>query len=220
MIESGGYANDREKQEIRKLNYVSILSALYTIANKSYLDISLEDYEKIPRNDRKLFDLKIENVTYELNGNDYILDLGINRNEIDKEGHSDFYYKSSVVDQGDLSTYYGYETFDASGYTIVPATTGVSMRKELSLEQVWPMTKEGVGYIEFDLPESGFFTKSPAHLVPKGYQSNEFVLKPGINPTFFLQKEGKLTHAVINGFLLDLSQPLENQKFGNALILR
>ncbi|MGI9552034.1 MAG: M14 family metallopeptidase, partial [Aurantibacter sp.] len=28
LIESGGYVNDREKQEIRKLNYVSILSAI------------------------------------------------------------------------------------------------------------------------------------------------------------------------------------------------
>ena len=46
------------------------------------------------------------------------------------------------------------------------------------------------------------------------------MLKPGVNPTFFLEKEGKLTHAVINGFLLDLSKPLDEQKFGNALIYR
>ena len=64
LIESGGYANDREKQEIRKLNYVSILSALYTIAVGSYKNIAIEDYEEIPRNDRKMFDLKLENLTY------------------------------------------------------------------------------------------------------------------------------------------------------------
>ena len=90
MIESGGYANDREKQEIRKLNYVSILSALYTMATESYKDNPLTEYEKIPSNDRKLFDLKIENVGYELNGKDYILDLGIQRNEIDLEGNTSF----------------------------------------------------------------------------------------------------------------------------------
>lgn len=74
LIESGGYANDVEKQEIRKLNYVSILSAIYTIAKGNYVDIPLEDYEKIPENDRKLFDLKITNATYEINGKPYILD--------------------------------------------------------------------------------------------------------------------------------------------------
>lgn len=220
LIESGGYVNDREKQEIRKLNYVSILSALYTIANKSYLDISLDEYEKIPRNDRKLFDLKIEKATYQLNGQDYILDLGIQRNEVDFEGHNDFYYKSIIADQGDLSTYYGYEVFNAGGHTIVPATTGVSIRSELSPEQVWVMTKDGVGYVQMELPESGFSTTFPAHMVPKGKQQEDFIIKPGVNPTFFLKKEGKLTHAVINGFLLDLAQPLEGQKFGNGLILR
>ena len=89
-----------KNKKLRKLNYVSILSALYTIANGSYNDISIEDYEKIPRNDRKMFDLKIENATYELEGNDYIIDLGIYRQEIDLEGHNDFYYKSTIVDQG------------------------------------------------------------------------------------------------------------------------
>ena len=115
LIESGGYANDREKQEIRKLNYVSILSALYTMATESYKEISLEAYEEIPRNDRKMFDLKIVNATYELEGNEYQIDLGINYNEVDLEGHEDFYYKSMLVDQGDLSTYYWYENLWLEG---------------------------------------------------------------------------------------------------------
>ncbi len=118
LIESGGYANDIEKQEIRKLNYVSILSAIYTIAKGDYSDIPLEDYEKIPENDRKLFDLKIINATYELLGKPYIIDLGINRLEVAITDSSDFWYSSRIIDQGDLSTYYGYETLDATGYTI------------------------------------------------------------------------------------------------------
>ncbi|MBT8306395.1 MAG: peptidase M14, partial [Maribacter sp.] len=119
LIESGGYANDVEKQEIRKLNYVSILSALYTIAKGNYVDIPIEEYDKIPENDRKLFDLKMTNVTHNLLGKDYLLDLGINRLEVDKKGNDDFWYSSRIIDQGDLSTYFGYETFNASGYTIM-----------------------------------------------------------------------------------------------------
>ncbi|MGB5376980.1 M14 family metallopeptidase, partial [Muriicola sp.] len=120
LIESGGYPEDPEKQEIRKLNYVSILSAIYTIARENYKDIPLEAYEMIPENDRKLFDLKIIGATYPLLGNNYILDIGINQVEVDKEDHKDFWYSSRIIDQGDLSTYYGYETFQANGYTIVP----------------------------------------------------------------------------------------------------
>ncbi|MFD2098610.1 M14 family zinc carboxypeptidase [Flagellimonas iocasae] len=216
LIESGGYTNDPEKQEIRKLNYVSILSALYTIANGSYKNIPVEDYEKIPHNDRKLFDLKIENVTYELLGNDYILDLGILRNEVDLKGHNDFYYKSVVDDQGDLSTFYGYETFDASGYTIVPPKAA-NMGNNQSTKD---LLLQGIAFAKTMLPETGFSVNQPVHKTSLTFKLNNFNLQPGVNPTFFLEKEGKITHAVINGFLLDLSKPLGEQKFGNALIFR
>lgn len=218
LIESGGYRNDVEKQEIRKLNYVSILSALYTIAKESYLDIPIEDYEKIPKNDRKLFDLKLENVTYNLLGNDYVLDLGIYRQEVDIEEHQNFFYKSIIVDQGDLSTFYGYETFDASGYAIVPPNVFQGETKNLG--GVLGALKKGIGYLSSNNSGSNGFTSEPINQIQLGYQLPGFKLVVGQNPTFFLEKEGTITHAVINGFLLDLSQPLKEQNFGNALIYR
>ncbi len=214
LIESGGYADDREKQEIRKLNYVSILSALYTIANKSYRDIPLEDYEKIPNNDRKLFDLKIEKVTYGLLGKDYILDLGLFRNEVDLKGHNDFYYRASLGDQGDLSTFYGYETFDATGYRIVAP-------KMVEVERIgdpYGLLKDGVAYAKAPLNDKENYFELPIHLVGPDFKPKPLKLQPGMNPTFFLEHNGTLTHALINGFLIDLSKPLEDQKFGNALI--
>lgn len=218
LIESGGYTNDVEKQEIRKLNYVSILSALYTIANKSYLDIPIEGYEKIPHNDRKLFDLKIENVSFEINGKDYILDLGINRQEIDLEGYNQFYNKSTIIDQGDLSTYYGYETFDASGYKIVAPKLKHNEQEVFEYKMPIKLLKDGIAYVKSKMPRKGFFTDKPVHIVGGEFRLNNFKLTPGQNPTFFLEKNGILTHAVINGFILDLGKPIENQKFGNALI--
>ena len=214
LIESGGYPGDPEKQEIRKLNYVSILSALYTIANESFKNIPIEDYEKIPRNDRKLFDLKIENVTYELLGDDYILDLGIFNNEVDLEGHNQFYYKSSVADQGDLSTYYAYKTFDAQGYKIVPP----KMAKVEQIGDAMDLLKNGVAYVETEKPEKSEFVHLPLIMVNKDFELKSFRMQPGINPTFFLEKDEKLTHAVINGFLIDLSKPLNKQDTGNGLI--
>ena len=78
--------------------------------------------------------------------------------------------------------------------------------------------KEGVAFVATSLPDSGFFTPLPVHLMRKAKEPSEFRLNVGQNPTFFLKKEGKLTHALINGFLIDLSKPLEDQHFGNALI--
>src|SRR5690606_16795540 len=214
--ESGGYAGDREKQQIRKLNYVSILSALYTIANGSYRDIAVEDYKKIPNNDRKLFDLKIEKVTYPLHGKDYILDLGIFRNEADLRGHEAFYYRASLGDQEDLSTFYGYQSFDATGYRIVaPKLVEVAQLKD-----PYGLLREGVGFVRTALPENRAFVEFPMNLVAADFKLRPLTLQPGSNPTFFLEKGGKLTHALINGFLLDLSKPLEGQTFGNALIYR
>lgn len=216
LIESGGYRNDPEKQEIRKLNYVSILSALYTIAKETYKSIPTEDYEKIPHNDRKLFDLKIVGVTYELLGKDYILDLGIFRNEVDLNGHNDFYYRGSVGDQGDLSTFYGFETFDAEGYKIVPPKMAVMQ----TIEDPMALLRDGVAYVKTPFGEDAIFSKTPLHLVNPDFELKEFGLRPGVNPTFFLEKDGTLTHAVINGSLIDLSKPLENQEIGNGLIFR
>ncbi|MEM9001311.1 MAG: M14 family zinc carboxypeptidase [Bacteroidota bacterium] len=218
LIESGGYINDTEKQEIRKLNYVSILAALHAIANDGYQDIPIAEYEMIPRNDRKLFDLKIANATYELLGKMYVLDLGIYRQEVDLQGHNAFYYKSSIVDQGDLSTYYGYETFDASGYTIIPPKyEGSTVYKKSDIASY---LNAGIAYVGYNSLSKLTHHDSPIHLIKRDFKEGGFILAPGQNPTFFLAKEGKLAYAVINGFIIDLNSPLSEQKLGNALLYR
>ena len=169
LIESGGYPSDVEKQEIRKLNYVSILSAIYTIAKGSYHDITLDEYWAIPENDRKLFDLKIQGVSYELLGKEYIMDFGIHRMEIDDLEHQDFWYKSQISDQGDLSTYYGYETFDASEYKIVPG-------------QVYQNTMENIEEIN-EAMALDLLSKGYAYIPIKKFtgQSGEFPISYSFN---------------------------------------
>lgn len=222
LIESGGYANDIEKQEIRKLNYVSILSAIYTIAKENYKDISLEDYETIPENDRKLFDLKIVNATYEINGKAYILDVGMNRLEVPVENSTDFWYSSRVIDQGDLSTYYGYETFDATGYTIkagkiVPGV--LSGPVEVNQKKLLNLLRKGHTYARLaNIPAEWLSFPLPMHLVSETFEVPEFNLEVGINPTFLLEKNGVYEYAVINGFLIDLKKG--TGQFKNAIIYR
>ncbi len=222
LIESGGYPGDFEKQEIRKLNYVSILSAIYTIAKGNYKDIALEDYEKIPQNDRKLFDLKIEEVSYELMGSEYILDLGIQRPEVDMKDHNDFWYSSRIVDQGDLSTYYGYETFNANGYILKPGKVypkTLKSIKELDMLDPMELLKSGYTYIRVEhLGKNILKSPIPLNLISTTYKIPKFNLTVGKNPTFLLTKDQKIEKAVINGFLIDLNTGESN--FINAMIYR
>ena len=221
LIESGGYPGDPEKQEIRKLNFVSILAALNSIANGSFKDADISEYEEIPNNDRMLFDLKLTALSYELNEEEYILDLGINRAEHDLPGNSDFYYSGRIVDQGDLSTSYGYEQLDASGM-------------EFELGKIYPevvSTREQLEKIDYaDLLENGFaflmvvpgllnkaYSSFPVNLVSKDFKVDR-ELNPGKDANFFLKENGEIRYAVINGFLTDLNNP--GQAIRNTLIIK
>ena len=221
LIESGGYANDREKQEIRKLNYVSILAALYTMADESYKNIDIKEYEKIPENDRKLFDLKLNEVTYQLLDKDYLIDLGIFRNEVDNETHSDFYYSSTINEVGDLSTYYGYETLNAKGYTITEGKvypTIVASIDELKKLDIFSVLKNGYTYVRVaNLPKE---TKTDVMINILSVNANVPKLNIGVGgrASFLLKGANGIEYAVINGFLINLNA--KKAMFGNPLIYR
>ena len=222
LIESGGFKNDVEKQEIRKLNYVSILSAIYTIANQTFKEISIEEYENIPQNDRKLFDLKIVGVNYNLLGNNYILDLGINHFEADNEDHTDFHNFGRIVEQGDLSTYYGYNTFDAKGYSIVEGavySTTLKSIEELKGLDTFELLRSGHTYVRVqELPKGEKTVSTPIQVMGSDYKIPSLDINLGVNPNFLLQKENVIEYAVINGYLINLKTKENN--FKNALIFR
>ena len=118
LIESGGYKNDPEKQYIRKLNFIAILTGLEAIANGAYSREVRADYDKIPQNEKYHFDLLIRNARVNQNGKIITADVGINRNEINNADATGFTYKSTVEDFGDLSVFYGVEELNAQGATI------------------------------------------------------------------------------------------------------
>ncbi|SDS59547.1 M14 metallopeptidase family protein [Gramella sp. MAR_2010_147] len=215
LIESGGYPNDPEKQEIRKLNFVSILAALNAIATESYKNEEISEYENIPNNDRMLFDLKLTGLHYEMDGEDFVLDIGINRSETDLEGNSDFYYSGRIADQGDLSTSYGYEEVDASGLKlemgeIYPET--INSKRELDDLDPVNLLKEGYAYLHvssemMDKKHSNY----PLNMVSEDF-TLEKDLQPGTGANFFLYKDGEVKYAIINGFLSNLEEPHEDIK--------
>lgn len=221
LIESGGYPDDPEKQEIRKLNFVSILSALYSIATENYKEAEISEYEKIPNNDRMLFDLKITGLNYKIGEESYILDLGINRFENDMAEHTNFINVGRIVDQGDLSTSYGYDQIDASGLEfnfgkVYPVK--INSRKELEDLNTSELLKNGYAYLKVD--DSLLQQEYPDY--PLNFVSGEFKpkekLQPGIHANFFLMKNEKVEYSVINGYLVKPEN--FSGKIQNALIIR
>ncbi len=220
LIESGGYQNDQEKQFIRKLNYLSILTAIFTIADGSFNQVDIARYETIPNNDRKLFDLKLVGATYNLLGADYTIDLGIHSWEIDDSAHENFHFLSQISDIGDLSTFYGYETLDAEGMRIVAPQVFEQVQTMAELKELdfMSLLKQGYGYLRVsDLPKGLRHSKYPLHLVSESYQP-KFNIDRNAQPTFFLEQDRTLRYAVINGFLVDLKG--EAIPVQNALIYR
>ena len=223
LIESGGYPKDPEKQEIRKMNFLAILTALFSIANEDYQDKELVDYQNIPQNDSKLFDLKLTGLKYDLLGDSYILDLGINHGEIASEGDEKFFYRGRITDQGDLSTNYGYETIDASGFKIVPGKVFPEVQENMeALKKLdfAALLEQGYAYVKLrNIPKGKSFTKFPLHVVGLNFEAPQ-ILQPGINPTFFLKKEGHPGYALINGFIYLMKGANPADLIKNALIFR
>ncbi|MCB0669254.1 MAG: hypothetical protein KDC80_25700, partial [Saprospiraceae bacterium] len=101
LIETGALVNDPEKQYLRKLNYVALLTAFKSIANKSYEKYELADYNQIPYNQHVLYDLIIRNATLEMYDQHFLFDIGIRQDEIQDKAAEDFYLKAAIGDLGD-----------------------------------------------------------------------------------------------------------------------
>ncbi|WP_243406298.1 M14 family zinc carboxypeptidase [Siphonobacter curvatus] len=119
LIESGGYANDPEKQQIRRLNYVALLSGLQAIASGSYETEAIEAYEEIPENRRSIFDLIIRNVRVLKKGKTVLTDLAINRQELAVFNRPEKWYVRGTVEEfGDCSVFFGTRELDGTDLVI------------------------------------------------------------------------------------------------------
>jgi hypothetical protein len=211
LIESGGYPNDPEKQQIRKLNFMIMIHALLEIAEQKYTSYSLDDYYSIPDNATRLMDLVVRNLGMKYADHKYKVDIGIRRRETDANGS--FYVTGAIDDLGDLSIFYGYEELDAGGLEIVE---GKVYEKEFAkVSDINPdkaLELLNAGYLAVKVREAQdrelhnlpIWILKTAKAYPKG-------LRTGNNPSFFLAENGKLKYAVVNGYLIDLQKPSQTK---------
>ncbi len=107
LIESGHALDDQEKDSIRKLNAVALLTSLFAIAGESYRNASLERYETLPFNGKRAYDVVIRNVVMVQEGKETIADLGISY-QVDTHSEE----TPRLVDLGDLSTFLAVREID------------------------------------------------------------------------------------------------------------
>lgn len=224
LIESGGYPGDPEKQYIRKLNFVAILSGLAAVAEGTLAAENRNDYQLIPENGRYLYDLLVRNAMVKQGGKTYQTDLGINRNEVNYAGATKFFTYGKVEEYGDLSTHYGSEEINADGYVmergrVYPTPLkSISEAARLNPTELW---KQGYTYLTVLSDASSrrnlglYFTAQPFHIL-RSASAPGSAPDLGDTATFLLTKNGKVAYVVVNGYVHDVNKPLKKQ--GNGIV--
>lgn len=220
LIESGGWKDDREKQFLRKMNFISMLSAFKSISDGSYKKQSTKIYDEIPFNEHFIMDVVLRNLECQQDDRKITIDLGINHHERSYNNYQDFYYRSSIEDLGDLSIYFGYMEFDLSGYTVEPGKiydkkfTSINEIKNLDFNDLF---KKGfTGVIVDSLETKNNFTNLPINIWVNRSPKPAEKIELGITPNLIIKKDNEVKYVVINGFVHNVEN--SNYEISNGII--
>jgi hypothetical protein len=125
LIESGSWKEDKEKQFIRKLNFILLLSAINSIIDNDYDNESYELYNNLSFNKESLYDLILRNLKIKNEDKESLIDIGINNNEEFDEKSGYIKIISSIEEVGDLSNIFGDAEFDLGGYEVESISGGL-----------------------------------------------------------------------------------------------
>lgn len=208
LVESGGYKGDIEKQFVRKLNFIALLSALGDISSLTYQSKNQQDYDCIPLNERAAYDLILRHVRITREGKTHWLDIGVDRQELNTVNARSFYYASVIEELGDLSTKYGIDELDASSWNfasgkVFPAQIESSeILQNLDLDAMFQ-----AGYTYFKISDELAQAIEKGELItPVHWLRNTDPLpvdmpSVGEGATFLLMEGERVRYAVVNGFL-------------------
>jgi Zinc carboxypeptidase len=191
LIETGGLKGDPENQELRRLNFTILMSAIEGIANQVYQKWDFSGYDSLPENESNSFhDLILRKLQVMRNDKWYTVDLAFRRTEVEAIAPRQFFYKSSISEMGDLSTSHAYEEHKLEGYQAVPGKI---------LSGVYP-SGQAIGPAE-TLEQSKFpllFIRPKDNSADPGLSG---IIGQGANTSLLIQKDGVTEYVVVNGFL-------------------
>jgi len=210
LLESGGWRGDREKQFLRKINYLTLLSGLNSIATEGYATTDLSVYESIPQNEKFMMDVILKDLRLKKDNNEYVIDIGINFDEVNVNDAKDFYLKADIEDVGDLSVFAGYEEFDLSGCTVEPGKTKLEIYHNIDeLEKINLTQLFKAGYTNVILQNDSFqgeYSHFPFNIILNNKAFREGKIKPEESPNLIIKKNNEVKFAVVNGFLIEIEK--------------
>jgi Zinc carboxypeptidase len=112
LFEAGHCINDYSREVTRKYIYISLISALTTIASKNNLGRNYSAYFNIPENKKLFYDIIIRNAKTVETQKEHILDIAVQFDEILTNNKVNFQPK--IKDFGNLSKFYGHKTIDTN----------------------------------------------------------------------------------------------------------
>ncbi len=116
LIESGALPNDPEKQQLRRVNVIAILSALDAIATGGYRTENADTYTAMPVNSGSAVDVVIRGAAVVMPGQSPVrVDLSFNYDDPLRGG------RARVREIGDLDEVTAFDTVDAAGLFLHPA---------------------------------------------------------------------------------------------------
>jgi len=202
LIEAGNLKNDIEKQEVRKIFFISMLAGFYSIADKTYSNNRIEEYFLIPQNEEIFFDLLLRNVTINNKGKEFIVDIGINHDAV-YSNHEQVYYESCIEEIGDLSIYFGNEEIDLKGYKISSGKIYpdvITLMENLTSNDFESFYKNG--YLALRSEEK---LKEDLSSLPINFISDRVKNLPGIelgnSANFIITKSNSIEYVIVNGFI-------------------
>lgn len=220
LIESGGWKNDPEKQFIRKLNFIALLCAFKSIAEKNYKKEKFQTYDAIPPNEELLKDIIFRNLVYSVDGKKCLVDIAVTLNEINTKDAKNFYCKSVIDDIGDLSTLYGYEDHDFKGFTVEYGKTyreKMFTVKELPNLDFTELYINGFTNIIVRNCENMEFSKFPVNIVKKDFDETSANIKIDSPANLIFRKNNDVKYVLVNGFLFNIKNSFGEIK--NGIIL-
>jgi hypothetical protein len=116
LIESGALPDDADKQRLRRVNVIAILSALDAIATGDFRHESAETYTAMPVNSGSAVDVVVRGASLVIPGQPSVrVDLSFNYDDALRQG------RARVREIGDLDEVVAFDTVSAAGLYMHPA---------------------------------------------------------------------------------------------------
>ncbi len=111
LFEAGHFQNDYEREETRKLIFISLLSGFQTLYENDIVDNKIEDYLKIPQNNPCFFDIVYRNVKINYDNSKLITNFAVQFKE--EIVGNQLVFNAYISSIGDLEGFYGHIEYDA-----------------------------------------------------------------------------------------------------------